>query len=292
MPYGDTKDKRTFRPFINLDFVLYYQNIALVLVSHLPSTELQDLVKEYYFIHLESEDKSIPVIDDCSYDLVCFKEGTARLSYNTPPEYLSINHQLFTIHNLIPPYQIHFQGSLTFFTIKLQPWVNGSLFSILDAPGIFDISSLIPKSQDLVLDIFKKSSTDAMFQYADEFMSRFEKNLSKHMTLTKQVCSRIMEKRGLISVNVLSDEFGKSRQYLNKIFKQQVLYGLKKYIITVRILDLIKYKRQHPELSLTALAHHYEYFDQAHFINDFKKVCGIAPKAYFNNLPEFLLRHE
>ena len=115
--------------------------------------------------------------------------------------------------------------------------------------------------------------------------------LTSTQILVKSICEYIYLKKGRISVEQISHHFKKSRQYLNRIFKQEVLYSLKKFIVTVRMLDLVKYKAKHPEISLTELSHEYDYFDQAHFVNDFKKVCGVTPKHFFDNLPEFLLRH-
>ena len=114
--------------------------------------------------------------------------------------------------------------------------------------------------------------------------------LTPSMELVRELCNYIYEKQGKVTVNQLSEDFNKSRQYLGKVFKKEVMYPLKKFIITVRILDLVRFRAKNPDVSLTQLSYDYGYFDQAHFINDFKKVCGVKPLQFFNNLPEFLLR--
>ena len=111
------------------------------------------------------------------------------------------------------------------------------------------------------------------------------------MEFVKALCLYIYDKEGVLTVNDLSAVFNKSRQYLNKVFKQEVMYGLKKFIITVRILALVKYKVKNTDISLTQLSYAYGYFDQSHFIRDFKNVCGVTPRHFFNNIPEFMLRH-
>ena len=38
---------------------------------------------------------------------------------------------------------------------------------------------------------------------------------------------------------------------------------------------------------LTMLAQDLEYYDQAHFIHDFKDICGLAPSLYLKNKSDF-----
>jgi AraC-like DNA-binding protein len=259
----------------------------------LPAETLRDYFEEYYFIEMGSNGsvKTIPVIDDCSYDFIFFREAHATLNYGRPTSALRIRNSIFTVHNLTPPYSISFKGSLTFFTIKVKPWYNGFFFSDLSESGVPDASSLFPNGKSFFNQVFELSDPEDMFDLANEQLKNNRPETSKNVLLVKSICEHIIERSGMISVNELSEYFDKSRQYLNKTFKQHVLYSLKKYITTVKILDLVKLKSKQPEISLTELAHQYKYFDQAHFIHDFKSVCGVIPSHFFENLPEFLLRH-
>ncbi|MFD2200871.1 helix-turn-helix transcriptional regulator [Shivajiella indica] len=258
-----------------------------------PNNVLRDIVKEYYFIHLDakSKTKQIPIIDDCSYDLIFFKEAKAIFVCDTIPKNILINEKIFTIHNLKPPFKIRFDKTLTFFTIKLQPWVNGYFFSHLMGRGIINLESLDEKLLEFYRDVFKKENIEKIFMIADELMLHKNFDLSNSMVLVKSICQYIEEKKGIITVNELGEHFNKSRQYLNKIFKREVLYSLKYFITASRILSLVKYKSKNSDISLTTICYEYGYFDQPHFIADFKKVCGVTPTQFFNNLPEFLLRH-
>ena len=141
-------------------------------------------------------------------------------------------------------------------------------------------------------EIFEMPEPKDRFALADKVLQTISVDESDVKSLVQSMCHTIQARRGMVSVNEISEQYQKSRQYLNKVFKQHVLYSLKKYITTVRILDLVKHKSRQPDLSLTELAYQYGYFDQAHFINDFKNVCGVNPRYFFNNLPEFILRHQ
>lgn len=242
-------------------------------------------------MHLEkrTDTFSIPVIDDCCYDLIFFKEVNGALLYGPKPTSLPINKKVFTIHGLQPPYRIEVADGLTFFTIKVQPWANGHFFSNSQGKGIINIES--DRLGSLWQDVFSATSIIERFNLAVDFMKSHYLSVSPSMTLAKEMCEYIYACQGKVSVNDVSNSFGRSRQYLGKVFKKEVMYPLKKFIITVRILDLVKYKAKHPSVSLTELGYLYGYFDQPHFINDFKKVCGVQPSYYFHNLPEFTLRH-
>lgn len=264
----------------------------IIQTSH-PDKALADFVKEYYFILINSDNKprQIPIIDDCHYDLVFFKEARASFFYGNPQHKIDFENKVFTIHDLSPPYQISFEDSLCFFTIKLQPWVNSYFFSWIGESGIIGIENLDSKPLEFYKIAFEKDFSVEIFGLADRFMLQNRLELTASMKLVKSICEYIHQKKGMVTVRELSTEFGRSRQYLNRTFKKEVLYSLKFYITMVRILDLVKYKSKHSELALTEVCYEYGYFDQPHFINDFKKVCGITPSKFFANLPEFLLRH-
>lgn len=261
--------------------------------TSLPNKELLHIVREYYFIQIKADNitKQIPIIDDCCYDFIFFKEAKATFIYANIPQKTSITKKIITINNLKPPYKISFDDSLTFFTIKLQPWVNNHFFSHLTERGIIDLESYDPKLLEFYHKIFKKEVSRQIFDFANDLMSYNNFKLTKSMCFVKNICKFIEEKNGIITVNELSEQFKKSRQYLNRIFKKEVMYSLKYYITAVRILNLVKHKSKHKDLALTKLCYDYGYFDQSHFILDFKKVCGVTPSRFFNDLPAFMLRH-
>ncbi len=265
----------------------------MMIQSRKPAPSLAHVVREYYYFTtgLRTRSKYVPVIDDGCYDLIFFREMDSTLVYGPDQVHLPIPLRTFTIHGLQPPYRIRFGKELTFFTIKLQPWANGHFFSGLSQPGVVDISFLFPG-----IDVFQKEvlgdlSVPRRFEKADSFMKGQHTQLSETAQWVRGVAEAIYEKAGMTSVSELSLQFGVSRQYLNRVFKQHVLYSLKKFILTVRIMDLVKYRIKQPEISMTELCYRYDYFDQSHFNRDFKRICGVTPTLFFDNLPEFLLRH-
>lgn len=264
----------------------------MLIESRKSDVALQDWIREYYyFSNTEESAKEIPVIDDCCYDWIFFKEAKSSLQHSPEQIELPISSHVFTIHALNPPFKFQLGTSMHFFTIKVQPWMNSYFFSNLPHKGIVDLGKEDQNLMNLHRKIFQVVSFEETFLLADEFLKSKDLIPNKNVSLIKSVCLFIYDKRGLISVNEISDRFQKPRQYIGKTFKSCVMYSLKKFIITVRILDLIQHKRNHPDISLTELCYQYEYFDQSHFIKDFKQVCGVTPTVFFDDIPKFLLRH-
>ena len=102
-------------------------------VSYSPQEPFDSFFRECYYIHLgkEKANRRIPVIDDCCYDFVFFKETKGVFHFGRDHNCTPIDSRIFTIHDVTPPYRIEAADSLTFFTIKLQPWTNAYFFSIL-----------------------------------------------------------------------------------------------------------------------------------------------------------------
>ena len=267
----------------------------MILKNEIPKNEISELIKEFYFAHIptSSDVKYKPVIDDGCYDFIFFKEKQTVLEFGTDKKKLPIYFDTFTIILSQPPYKLKFDNSITFFTIKVQPWLNASFFPISNQKGIVDVKTIYGKEiMSLHQELFKTDDFELQKQLAIQFIEKNMPTFTREIFIIKSICEEIYEKKGMTSVQELAQKFELSRQEINKLFKNEVTYTLKKFIVIVRIMAVIKHKVHHPNLSYTELSYEFGYFDQAHFNNDFKRICGVSPSAFFNDLPPFLERHK
>lgn len=267
----------------------------MILENYIPTTEISNLIKEFYFAHIpaDSKVKYKPVVDDGCYDFIFFKEKQTELEYGVKKHIIPIESDTFTISLSNPPYKLKFDNSITFFTIKVQPWLNASFFPIQSQKGVIDLKTIYG---DEIVELHKKLFQVYNFEEQKKLASLFIKKhapiLTPNIHLVKNICQEIYKKKGIMSVQELAEKFELSRQEINKLFKDEVTYTLKKFIVIVRIMAVIKHKIQLPKLSYTALSYEFGYFDQAHFNNDFKRICGVSPSKFFRDLPPFLVRHK
>ncbi len=263
--------------------------------SSLAKKEYLDLIQEFTTVCINpenAENNDQIVIDDGSYDFIFIIKGTLTIKYDTDNS-ITFKEKVCTIHQLKPPYRLQLTKELELFIIKVQPWCNSTLFPLNKETGQINLANTYSnRIIDLHKHISNASEKETKIKLAYEFINSIQLNPSTEMKLIKSICYRIMEKNGTIKVNTLSEDYKINRQQLNIIFKKYVHYSLKQYLRIIRIKSIIQFKIQHPETKLTEAAYLFDYTDQAHFINDFKKVCGITPLKFFKQLPIFFHRHK
>lgn len=84
---------------------------------------------------------------------------------------------------------------------------------------------------------------------------------------------------GNLKINLLIQQLSISQSQLEKRFRKIVGASPKKFASIVRFRNVLKIA--HHERSMTQLGLEAGFFDQAHFIKDFKSFTGLTPERYF-----------
>jgi AraC-like DNA-binding protein len=88
---------------------------------------------------------------------------------------------------------------------------------------------------------------------------------------------------GTRRIDDLTEYIGLSQSALERRFRRIVGISPKKYASVVRLQRAVKMRTTATDL--TAIAHAAGYFDQSHFIKDFKRAIGTTPDAFFRQVP-------
>ncbi len=261
--------------------------------SILPCDTLSEAVREFFYLQINSNVKqTIVAIDDGCYDFMFYKEKYATIEFEHTHS-IKITNNFFTAHQLNPPLKYRFGESVYYFGIKVQPWLNNFFFPSHYDKGILDLEKIYNNQiTEIQSAIFGDIPFKEKVEIAKKFITQIKPDFNEDLHLVKQICEKIYERNGMLTVHELSEKFEINRQLLNKFFKGHVNYTLKKFIITVRIMSLAKFRINNPDYSLTEVALEFGYFDQAHFNYDFKRISGVSPSEFFNNLPPFFHRHK
>lgn len=124
------------------------------------------------------------------------------------------------------------------------------------------------------------SSIDEMIGCAEAFLRAQMPAPDPQVELINAIVDRIADDRSITRVAMLATQFGVSQRTLQRLFNLYVGIGPKWIIRRYRLIEAAELLAQGAPLNLANLAQTLGYFDQAHFINDFRAAIGDTPAAY------------
>ena len=86
---------------------------------------------------------------------------------------------------------------------------------------------------------------------------------------------------GNISIYQMASEACLSRKQFERVFSEHIGISPKQYLKIIRFQFAIFQKQRNANLNMTELSCDSGYFDQSHFINDFKLLSGLTPRQFF-----------
>jgi len=98
--------------------------------------------------------------------------------------------------------------------------------------------------------------------------------------LAGDILSVISEKKGDVTVSELEQELYYSRKHLTRVFSQYTGMDIKSYCRIVRFQSALHAIKEKREKYLTNVAMDHGYYDQSHFLKEFKQFSTLTPKAF------------
>ena len=100
--------------------------------------------------------------------------------------------------------------------------------------------------------------------------------------ITKSSVAMILELNGQLSIDELSDKLNINRRQLERKFATVVGVSPKQLSKIIRLQATLKMIADDKFTCLTSVAYSGNYYDQAHFIKDFKEFTGVSPKEFYS----------
>ncbi|SDH11869.1 AraC-type DNA-binding protein [Dyadobacter soli] len=179
----------------------------------------------------------------------------------------------------------HLMLGVRFFT-------HGTSFLLDDEIGIFndqvfDLTDVLGRDiRDLHDRLLNASSATARIALLDDFFTgRLMRASGRHKRLNKvaHILTSITKDATENNISRVADNYGVSTRYLHKLVYQHTGLSPKSFDKIQRFKTSLKLIGEN-KLPLTSIAYDAGYFDQSHFIRDFKSFTGLTPSAYLNNL--------
>lgn len=243
-----------------------------------------EILKKYvqYFLFFEKDDHDFltyTTFPNSNLCLAIYKEN--KISYDNTNNLCEVKagndftSRVYGFHK--KPFQVNIDSSLDQICIIFQPsalrtFTKESYDELMFCDSVFD-------------EIFssEKYTLERIFEITD-FSKRAEeleilllKKLNNSTSEKMKEAVMLINQNNIISINELSKNLNISEATLFRLFKNNLGQNPKSYLKTLRFRNVLNDLSQSNN-SLTTVAYQNQFYDQAHFIKDFKMFSGFSPK--------------
>ncbi|WP_266168762.1 helix-turn-helix transcriptional regulator [Dyella subtropica] len=176
------------------------------------------------------------------------------------------------------------EGQGRVFGIKFKaggfhPFLGASVSALMDGslavPEVFGTGSEVLEDAVLASEDF-----DAMIAAAERFLLDRLPPFDATVERVSALVASIVDDRSITTVEHLCEQAGMSTRALQRLFQQYVGISPKWVINRYRLHEAIAQLQEGKPIAWADLALALGYFDQAHFIRDFRKLVGRTPAEY------------
>lgn len=252
-----------------------------------PAPDLNAVIKCYWTLEdtaKETPQKQTIVPDGCME--MIFHYGDLYRQYLEDGSSI-IQPAAFVFGQLTAPLEIEPAGDTGIFAVRFQP--NGFIPFVsiplkemenkaVPLEKLFDQSG-IELQQKILADI----TTEARIKTIESF---FLDKLMSADTIDHVVRSTVetmLAAKGQLNINELSEQININRRQLERKFAAVIGLSPKQLSKTIRLQYALQMLLSSKCTNLTDLAYEGEYYDQAHFIKDFKEFTGLTPGRFFGD---------
>ena len=242
--------------------------------------EWRDLVDRFIVLHYKKAIKQITLPSTSVYFNLVVKGGV-RMSVEKESLINVPKAAVFGIFR--GAQQLYFSKDTLLLVIKLK---EGAALPLVKSPvhqlyeQFMDLNTVYPKEEvTLLMQHLKATPSPRALVRAGEKFLMTQQGLGESDPLVKQAVYKIKENKGCVSIPLLTRELCISRDAFEKRFRRAVGTTPKRYANIVRFRNLIG--GRHSGKNLTQIGLNAGYFDQSHFIRDFKTYTGRVPSEFF-----------
>lgn len=252
---------------------------------HTPVNELSDFIKCFWTLEEEAEPNPEPqrVVPDGCMELI-FHYGDLYRQYFENGTSI-IQPRCFVFGQISSYIEIAPTGKTGIIAARFLP---EGLQSFIDIP----VSELDNKAVELATvfgdyattlerDVSNATNNESRKSIIEQFLVNRLTDPKNVDSITKSCVQAIIDSGGQVGVMELANKHQVNRRNIERKFVAQVGMSPKQLARVVRLQSAIRMLDQKQFPNLTSLAYENGYFDQAHFIKDFKEFTGISPKSFY-----------
>jgi len=253
-----------------------------------PHQDLASLINCYWTLEVPATDdpQRQRIIPDGTIEMA-FILGDDIKRYTNDDDFI-LQPRAMVLGQTIDPFYIEPTGYVNTFAIRFYPYGFANFVSV-------PIKTLANKETPIELlfgektatkleeDIIQATDTEQRIKLIESFLL---KKLGEQTTvdnIVKSTIDALLETKGNTSISAILKEDGSKRRQLERKFVKQIGISPKQLSKVIRLQSALKLLLNKEGENLTNIAYESEYYDQAHFIKDFKEFTGVSPSAFLGN---------
>lgn len=252
-----------------------------------PHDHLKSLIKCYWT--LEAPKETIPqkqtIVPDGCMEMI-FHYGDLYRQYTNNNHFIT-QPRCFVIGQLTKPLEIEATGTTGIFSVRFHPdgFLPFATMPIKDMENTaIPLGILFGQEGNAIAEkIINASSVSERINDIEQFFNTLLSAGETIDRIVKSTVDTILTANGQLPVTELLNQLQINRRQLERKFASAIGLSPKQLSKTIRLQATIKKLLDKQFTSLTALAYEGEYYDQAHFIKDFKELTGFTPKEFYGN---------
>jgi AraC-like DNA-binding protein len=246
--------------------------------SFLPSENLSSVIDSYWFIDNDNIVSTEHLHPDGGIGII--------LNYGDALEFdghLNRDTCILDGTNTVAK-RVKFKGMLKAIGIRFKP-AGANLFfssplSEIKNESICLSDATFMKYSDLYSRLGKSKTLYEKVSVIEEWLCRSAQSEKRISNAVDKSLMLIRRHNGLLPIQSVAEQIGYHQRKIERLFNSQVGMTPKEYSQNLRIEQARKKIKSGVDCSFAMIADELGYFDQAHFIKQFKKIEGITPREY------------
>ncbi len=259
----------TIQPYFVLDADAFCQRLLF-----------QNGISHFYsFCNPSDEDISVKLLVDGCSNIIFEYARRADGSFSLRTHWLG---------STMVPRTFWVRRNCEYFCVRLQPSAASFIqeFTVKDSVGKTIILDDFPSMKEFCQLMEAQRGFDARMKAFQDFYESLIRSRAEHpkMELVRQIADLIIQRRGMVKVSELERLSGYSARYINQIFEKELGFSAKQLCNSVKFQFLLNDMNCGLSASLTALSSEYDFYDQSHFIREFRNWTGTTPSEYASDV--------
>lgn len=179
------------------------------------------------------------------------------------------------------PSSVLHQGKVAYISVCFLPGRAYPFFGLpmdeLSADAVVMGDIWKGRAADLESRITEAGTAEKRSEIVQEFLLQQLQQLEKADRAVDYCTNLIRQEGGNVKIDALSDKAGLSNRQLIRRFRSSVGLTPKEFARLTRFTTSLKAIKADPASRLTDIAYSFGYYDQAHFIHDFRTFSGVSP---------------